>query len=99
MCEKRVGPDHPRTRGEHCAALGSDDLGAGSPPHTRGAHEQIARYYRERRITPAHAGSTPQMALMAARARITPAYAGSTRRPFHRTSGQADHPRIRGEHT
>ena len=37
----RAQGDHPRIRGEHCHFLPFDNCGAGSSPHTRGAHLEI----------------------------------------------------------
>src|SRR5579875_3182432 len=60
-------PDHPRARGEHIG--GSDAAAAigGSPPRTRGAPFGGHVALPIRRITPAHAGSTPQRSLAPAR--------------------------------
>jgi len=50
--------DHPRVRGEHAPTSIAALLSWGSPPRTRGAHLQDVGPRRERRITPAYAGST-----------------------------------------
>ena len=54
----RVGPDHPRLRGEH----GIIDLTGrhhhGSSPPTRGALQNGPKRIHQRRIIPAYAGST-----------------------------------------
>ena len=51
--------DHPRIRGEHCAAQPTTDLMPGSSPHTRGAPCGRGCLSPWRRIIPAYAGSTP----------------------------------------
>ena len=48
--------DHPRTRGEKCAALRVDLQVVGSPPHTRGKGLSFHGLSNGGRITPAHAG-------------------------------------------
>ena len=50
--------DHPRIRGEHGNLLSGNIGGAGSSPHTRGAHRRPHRPRHRRRIIPAYAGST-----------------------------------------
>ena len=54
----RVRRDHPRIRGEHVGALSSGSGGAGSSPHTRGAHQRAPVCERHQGIIPAYAGST-----------------------------------------
>ena len=50
--------DHPRTRGEKLHQCIFDEVGIGSPPHTRG--KDVMRMYNtlEVGITPAHAGKS-----------------------------------------
>ena len=50
--------DHPRIRGEHFAAAGSNFFPAGSSPHTRGARGDSRRQVVGGGIIPAYAGST-----------------------------------------
>ena len=50
--------DHPRIRGEHGQRAVPDVGGAGSSPHTRGAHSMAKCRDLTRRIIPAYAGST-----------------------------------------
>ena len=50
--------DHPRIRGEHVPAVDPCCWGAGSSPHTRGAHRVLVPRVCEIRIIPAYAGST-----------------------------------------
>ena len=50
--------DHPRIRGEHRRSDRRADLGVGSSPHTRGAHDGAGVVRVGRRIIPAYAGST-----------------------------------------
>ena len=50
--------DHPRIRGEHFQVSFQFPLGAGSSPHTRGAHRDTNRAYADMGIIPAYAGST-----------------------------------------
>ena len=59
MTEQRalIG-DHPRIRGEHLDHRHSPGAGAGSSPHTRGAHKSRGRGGGPLRIIPAYAGST-----------------------------------------
>ena len=52
------GWDHPRIRGEHLAGLGRVIGGAGSSPHTRGAHQRTLGRHQIGGIIPAYAGST-----------------------------------------
>ena len=61
ICRKRLifsKADHPRIRGEHSRAVRSCALGAGSSPHTRGAHLVGRPPSQNHRIIPAYAGST-----------------------------------------
>ena len=50
--------DHPRIRGEHFQVSFQFPLGAGSSPHTRGAHLDGLPCHAASRIIPAYAGST-----------------------------------------
>ena len=50
--------DHPRIRGEHPRHTLRSLRGAGSSPHTRGAHHELAERVHKFRIIPAYAGST-----------------------------------------
>ena len=50
--------DHPRIRGEHTVDGGCAVPGAGSSPHTRGAHTAVSHPAESGRIIPAYAGST-----------------------------------------
>ena len=50
--------DHPRIRGEHRLAVHGEIPGAGSSPHTRGAHQNQCDSRHEAGIIPAYAGST-----------------------------------------
>ena len=50
--------DHPRLRGEHDRDRWISGAEQGSPPPTRGARHQREAGQRDRRITPAYAGST-----------------------------------------
>ena len=52
----RLGPDHPRVRGEKKHRLRSSDEIGGSPPRTRGKAIVLLVLYRGYRITPAYAG-------------------------------------------
>ena len=52
------GGDHPRIRGEHRRHLHGMVHGAGSSPHTRGAHTAVLTVAESNRIIPAYAGST-----------------------------------------
>ena len=52
------GRDHPRLRGEHMNTNITNALSPGSPPPTRGTHEQRQLIMKEYRITPAYAGNT-----------------------------------------
>ena len=50
--------DHPRIRGEHMEPASDAQMEAGSSPHTRGAHDRVARRGKAAGIIPAYAGST-----------------------------------------
>ena len=50
--------DHPRTRGEKVKDDHPQDLGDGSPPHTRGKASEEEMALTNKRITPAHAGKS-----------------------------------------
>ena len=50
--------DHPRIRGEHSVPEAPPRALPGSSPHTRGAPPTLCRWWRNRRIIPAYAGST-----------------------------------------
>ena len=50
--------DHPRIRGEHISWPETATRSPGSSPHTRGAPPTSCRWWRNRRIIPAYAGST-----------------------------------------
>ena len=52
----RLGPDHPRVRGEKKHRLRSSDEIGGSPPRTRGKAIVLLVLCRGYRITPAYAG-------------------------------------------
>ena len=53
-----VIPDHLRICGEHSNNQAGYDGKLGSPPHTRGTHEDVAEAYGASGITPAYAGNT-----------------------------------------
>ena len=55
--------DHPRSRGDHFSSGGWLMVHEGSPPLTRGPRIDEATSVTGRRITPAHAGTTPAEAL------------------------------------
>ena len=55
-------PDHPRIRGEHDVICMGWATGAGSSPHTRGAHRRHRHRHPRGRIIPAYAGSTTSSA-------------------------------------
>ena len=57
-CKRRCGPDHPRSRGEHRKHGLDPDVEDGSSPLTRGAPQPRPPSRTQRRIIPAHAGST-----------------------------------------
>ena len=48
--------DHPRIRGEKALCQEATCPWVGSPPHTRGKAQDIPRWSKPRRITPAYAG-------------------------------------------
>ena len=50
--------DHPRIRGEHTGSESIDGAAQGSPPHTRGTHDEEWKVLEKIRITPAYAGNT-----------------------------------------
>ena len=54
----RLGPDHPRVRGEKKHRLRSSDEIGGSPPRTRGKAIVLLVLCRGYRITPAYAGKS-----------------------------------------
>jgi len=56
------GQDHPRIRGDHNFAQHLDQLGTGSPPHTRGSLQHPLPARLPIRITPAYAGITSSCA-------------------------------------
>ena len=49
---------HPRSRGEHDPATLDQFAQRGSSPLTRGARRPPVRFHHQRRLIPAHAGST-----------------------------------------
>ena len=51
--------DHPRSRGDHYSCQPSYRDRLGSPPLTRGPHPVALSLAQRKRITPAHAGTTP----------------------------------------
>ena len=55
--------DHPRSRGNHSAALVPVPPEVGSPPLTREPQTRVCSQYPSCGITPAHAGTTPTMLL------------------------------------
>ena len=55
----RRSTDHPRTRGEKFHPAGLTEIPVGSPPHTRGKAYAALNYTFQPRITPAHAGKSP----------------------------------------
>ena len=50
--------DHPRIRGEHCYIFSERGSSRGSPPHTRGTHNDLLLSPLLLGITPAYAGNT-----------------------------------------
>ena len=54
--ERPRGKDHPRIRGEKALCQEATCPWVGSPPHTRGKAQDIPRWSKPRRITPAYAG-------------------------------------------
>ena len=50
--------DHPRLRGEHPCHEGISKMILGSPPPTRGTHNNPRTYKSKAGITPAYAGNT-----------------------------------------
>ena len=50
--------DHPRLRGEHLLQVYQQDFFLGSPPPTRGTHDDEMGAPHMHRITPAYAGNT-----------------------------------------
>ena len=92
--------DHPRIRGEHPSTSGQIGGDAGSSPHTRGAHGDLDRQGRSRRIIPAYAGSTEMAPPMLPWSRGSSPHTRGARRPSARgRRRRTDHPRIRGEHS
>ena len=71
--------DHPRIRGEHVPAVLPCCCGAGSSPHTRGAHVGDAGMIAIVGIIPAYAGSTSRRYSPAAAARDHPRIRGEHR--------------------
>ena len=98
-CRRRRRADHPRIRGEHCAAEIDFAVVQGSSPHTRGARRPSARGLDRRRIIPAYAGSTEANSLDGqTMAGSSPHTRGALGLRLHDVRLVQDHPRIRGEH-
>ena len=63
---------HPRSRGEHAGVLNLDQVGQGSSPLARGAHDFVAGELSPPGLIPARAGSTGQSGRESRRRRAHP---------------------------
>ena len=76
-----LGPDHPRTCGEHSTMVPLGTESVGSSPHMRGAQSDSACGRQRVRIIPAHAGSTkPPAPVWGSGAGSSPHMRGAPRR-------------------
>ena len=76
VCKRQGNRDHPRLRGEHMNSNVSSALSPGSPPPTRGTHENISNNGLYTGITPAYAGNTEAKKLLAKQSQDHPRLRG-----------------------